>query len=66
MQFGNLSITFSILILTIIIFFKRFGFDVIQFLYNDPSIKVYFEALGGLPKNLSSNNLISFTAKFPY
>ena len=47
-------------------FYILSGSDAIQLLYNDPSIKVYFEALGDLPKNLSSNNLISFTAKFPY
>ena len=47
-------------------FYILSGSDALQLLYKDSSLKVYFEALEDLPKNLSSANLISFTAKFPY
>lgn len=46
-------------------FYILSGSDAVQLLYRDPSIKVYFESIG-IPKNLNSNRLISFTAKFPY
>ena len=47
-------------------FYILSGSDALQLLYKDSSIKVYFEALGDLPKSLNYNSLISFTAKFPY
>lgn|SRR3989344_57133 len=47
-------------------FYILSGSDALKLLYKDSSIKVYYEAIEGIPNNLNPNNLISFTAKFPY
>src|SRR3989344_4060015 len=47
-------------------FYILSGSDALQLLYKDSSLKVYYEAIEGIPNNLNPNNLISFTAKFPY
>lgn len=39
------------------------GSDALQLLYNDPSLKVYYEDFGGLPTNLQSKNTLEFIAK---
>jgi hypothetical protein len=38
------------------------GNDALQLIYNDPSLKVFYEDLGGLPENTSKENIYSFTA----
>ena len=39
------------------------GSDALQLLYNDPTIKVFYEDLGGLPKEISSNIIYMIIAK---
>lgn len=46
-------------------FYILSGADALKLLYKDPSIKVYFEDMGGLPKD-SQPPIISHIAKFPY
>lgn len=47
-------------------FYILSGSDALQLLYKDPTIKVYYQALGGLPKGIDRDKVITFTAKFPY
>lgn len=39
------------------------GNDALQLLYKDPTLKVFYEDLGGLPKDLPTTHVYSFIAK---
>lgn len=47
-------------------FYILSGSDALKLLYKDPSIETYYQANGGLPKNIDKKRVIYFTAKFPY
>lgn len=47
-------------------FYILSGSDALQLLYNDSSIKAYYQSVGDLPSDLKNKEIISITAEFPY
>lgn len=47
-------------------FYILSGADGLKLLYQDPTIKAYFEGMGGLPQDIDMIKVIKFVAKFPY
>lgn len=47
-------------------FYILSGQDAFQLLYNDPTVKVYFESIDGLSGTINSDMVIKYVAKFPF
>lgn len=47
-------------------FYILSGSDALKLLYNDSSIRAYYQANGNLPSDIDKTKIIKFTAKFPY
>lgn len=47
-------------------FFILSGADALKLIYDDLTIKAYFEDINSLPEDLKSSKIINFEAKFPY
>lgn len=47
-------------------FYILSGPDALKLLYQDPTMNVYYEGMGGLPSGVDLTRIIQYTAKFPY